>query len=194
MDFASPRRILIALALVAAVYAAALFAWFPARGPYARTVCAAARTVGFPVTGLQGSVRADLDRWVYLTYVLPYPRTGGWGRVRQRFLDFADLPLAAALAAGAVWLGWRRRVATAAAAIGLLFLCHTCLILWSARGLSRILADPALHPADLDGILVAASRQATGFGNISAAVTVILTLAAALALTPRTRAPATEDS
>ncbi len=184
MEFPTTRRVLLSLGVIALVYALLLPVWLGARMPYAAGVAAAANHVAFPATGLEGTVKATRSEWVSLTYTLPYPPTGGWGQCRQRFLDFADLPLALAVAAGLGFLGWRRRmVAGLAGALGV-FVCHLGLVTWTAHRLTRVLGDPTIPVGNLDQVLHETAREVTGYGNISAVVTLGMVVGVALFLLP----------
>ena len=194
MGFLNARAILISLLTVVVIYAVSLAAWMAVRTPYA-LAAAKAVTLLYPVAGLRGGVSAEPERLTTVVYILQNPRTGGWARVRQRFLDFSDIPLAVAVGLGLPFLSWRRRVAATAVACLTVFACHVGLMLWSAGRLADCLADPAIDRAALDAALYEVSNQATGYGNISAVVTLILAAAASALLFPRAGAPAaTQDS
>jgi hypothetical protein len=188
MELPKPRRILLSLVLVVGLYVVLLPAWIKLRAPYARLATAAANHVVFPVLGVDGGVAPQSGRWVKLTYTLAYPRTGGWGRVTQRFLDFGDLPLAVAVALGVGFLNWPRRLLVAAAAIGAVFLIHLGLMGWSGVRLSGLLARSDIPPDRMADVLNASAERATGYGNISTVITLLVVGALAAAASIR-RAP-----
>lgn len=171
MEFPKPRRILLSFALIAVLYAVFFMIWLRARGPYASAMTTVATEVGFPVLGLDGAVSARPGRWIILTYTVPDARTGGWGQAKQRFFDFSDLPLAAAAGLGFLYLGWRRRLVVAAVSCLVMALCHLGLVMWSAHRLSSLLGERGLAAEEVDRSINEITAQATGFGNISTAVT-----------------------
>jgi len=189
MELPKPRRILLSLAVTVGIYVLILPAWIKLRAPYTRLAAAAANRAVFPLLGVDGTVAPLSGRWVKLTYTLAYPKTGGWGRVTQRFLDFGDLPLALAVAAGLWFLDRRRRAAVAAAAVCAVFLIHLGLIGWSGVRLSGLLARSDLPPDRLGDVLNASAERATGYGNISTVITLlvvgILAAAASIRRTPK---------
>ena len=146
------RRVLLSLLTVLGLYALLLPAWWGSKTTYARAAANVA-SVTFPLIGVDGGVTAQPGRWTTLAYNLSYPTTGAFGQCRQRFLDFADLPLALALALGLAVLGFKRRLLVAGLSALAVFLCHVVLIDYTAVRLAGILNNPANTPESLDQLL-----------------------------------------
>jgi hypothetical protein len=174
MEVPSLRRIVMSFVLIAALYAAFLAGWMRVRGTYARAVAATATHQVFPLLGMEGGVQVRPGAWIQLDYTVPDKRTGEWGRMPQRFLDFSDIPLAAAASLGLLILGWRRRLIVLGGSVVLVALCHLSLIVWSAHRFQEILGQPDLDPGAVEGLMTQASTQVTGFGNLSSVVTLFL--------------------
>jgi hypothetical protein len=181
VELPPPRRVFLTFLLVVAAYSAALPLWMRALGPYSRVVAWTATTIGFPLVSQKGAVESNPGRSVSLTYILPDPRTGGWGKCRQRLLNFADVPLAVAVSFGLGFLALGRRALAAGAALLFLFLCHVTLVVWSARKLAGFLTRTDLSPAELDPLIGRAAVSANEFGDVSPILGLaVLGLAAAL--------------
>jgi hypothetical protein len=171
MEIPSFRRILMSFGLIVVLYVVFLAGWLHLRVDYARGLASVATHHVFPLIGMEGGVTIRANRWIDLIYTVPDGRTGEWGAMAQRFLDFSDVALAAAASLGLLILGWRRRLMVLVGAVLMVSICHLGLIVWSACRFREILARPDLDVGTLDHLMVEASTQVTGFGNISSVVT-----------------------
>jgi hypothetical protein len=186
MELPTPRRFLAGVLLTLAAYAALLPVWFALDEHYGTAVAWTAGHVGFRVAGVRGFVDAVPGENLSLRYTLPDARSGGWGRVRQRLLNFPDLPLALAGAIGLTFLSLRRRALVAAGALSVLFVCHVGLVVLSARKLGGILARPEITALELNDLLPTAAESANEFGDVSPIITIV-TIALLAALLARRR-------
>lgn len=182
MESPTPKRVVTWILLALGAYVVLLPLWWQGRTVYARAVCFTETEIVMPAMSFPGSVRVQPRRWTLLIYTLPDARTGGWGQIRQRLLDFSDIPLALALALSCLLLNWRRRCVVGLASVLMLFLCHLGLVTWTAMRLAGVLRATDLPLAVVDRLLHDGAQTATGFGNISTVITltVVMTLTAVL--------------
>jgi hypothetical protein len=184
MELPTPRRLLTSVLLILGLYAVCLPAWFAIDDHYGSVVAWTAEHVGFPAAGVRGFVDNIPGENLSLKYTLPDIRSGGWGRVRQRLLNFPDMPLAIAGALGLTFLSFRKRLIVAMGTLAVLFVCHVGLVVFSARKLGALLARPDLTAVDLNDLLPTAAESANEFGDVSPIITIV-TIAVLAALVGR---------
>jgi len=187
VELPSPRRVLLSLLIFAVLYAALLAVWFKTSERYAGVVSWTATRAAFPIAGVSGSVSSVKAPVVSLVYVLPDVRTGGWARVRQRLLNFPDLPLAIAGGLALYFLAWKRRLLATALTVLVLFLSHVGLVTYSAKRLGDLLARPEITAVQLNDLLPDTAEAMNEYGDVSP-VLVFAVLGTAAAVLSRRRA------
>lgn len=126
--------------------------------------------VAFPAAGLRGAVDGVPGGVVSLNFILPDAR-GGYGRYRQRMLNYVDIPLGLAITLGFLPLAWRRRLPAAAITVLLIFAEHVGLVIWTAGKLGGVMGNPALSRLDVERLLPASVQAIRSWGDVSLLLT-----------------------
>ena len=176
LERATPKRIVLTLLLALGLYGFMLPLWFAVDAGWARAVAAGASRVGFPLTGLDGSVKLKPAPSVQFEYFLQDPRSGAIARVPQRLLNLPDVPLAIALALSLLMLPWRRRIGLAVVLVAVIFAVHVVLLVVSAHRAASILARTDLPLEAVNEQLSSALNGMNRWGDVSVVVIVVLAL------------------